>query len=140
MLLRSTGPPRHGVPRGGCVDCFFEMYGDRILPSPGPFRTGLCFIAVIFCPEGVRIYNLKGSALHTSCGVTGMMAIVWFVILSPDSSGRRIWGRGVTPPPYPEFLHCVQDDNWGKVAKGSVVLGRTQRWLAISGVPESLPP
>ena len=46
-------PARHGVPRGGCVDSFFEMYGDRILPSPGPFRTGLCFMAVIFCPEGV---------------------------------------------------------------------------------------
>jgi len=38
------------------------------------------------------------------------------------SPSRILPVMGVTPPPHAEFLHCVQDDKWGKVAKESIVL------------------
>ena len=35
--------------------------------------------------------------------------------------------RGDLPPPRPEFLHCVQDDKWGMVAKEGGILEMSRK-------------
>ena len=76
---------------------------------------------------GYGICYVKGSALNTSRGHVGDGDDSLTPVCHSESRfiGAKNLGVGwyLRRRPCPEFLHCVQDDKWGMVAKGNGVFG-----------------